>query len=579
MPRSQPPPSLRSGLFAAIVFFLVVGAVDTAKAQAIYNSIPSPLPGNVLSTGLEASASNELGDGLIFTTGSNRALTTVKVVFSSFACTNGNWYIPAGTTGYCYTTPGTTFSQAVTLNIYAVNGTSPGALLATTTQSFPIPYRPSSDAANCGPTGTLGGDGEEWYSAADNACYHGIATIGTFDLSSFHLVLPSQVIVGITYNTTHYGYHPVGEAAACFTSNSGCPYDSLNVSTDGSPFLGTNIDPDSIYAYYTNPAESCSLTTSGSFEIDTSCWTNEHPEIEVDSAAVVNAVSVSPNSGTGLTQTFTAVYTDVSGASDLQVVYIDFATSAGSAYSCFVAYVQASNSLYLLNDANSAILGPVTPGSATTVSNSQCTLSGSGGTVTSGGNTLTVPFAITFSSGYGGLKNVYGQAQSYSGVQSGWQLLGSWTPAPAAALGAVSVTPINGSGLGPFTFGALYTDPNGASDIQVVYLFFGSSTPTAPNSCFVAYVPSGNQLYLFNDANNGLVSGSPITAGSSSTLSNSQCTLSGSGGLATLTGNNLTAPFNITFTSGFGGSHNVSGLAQSYSGAQSSWQLLGTWNP
>ena len=289
-------------------------------------------------------------------------------------------------------------------------------------------------------------------------------------------------------------------------------------------------------------------------------------------------LSVSPSSGTGLTQTFTAVYQDPNGFADLQAVYFDIGTGIGAEHGCFVAYVQYTNSLYLFNDTNSATLGPITPTSSSTVSNSQCTLSGSGGAVTHSGNTLTAPINLTFLAGFTGTRNIWGLAQSYSGAQGGGPSLGTWTPAAPAPLGAVSVNPINGTGLGPQTFNALFTDPNSASDIQVVYLDFGSSI-LAPNSCIVAYAPAGNALYLFNDASSGAVAGSPITAGGASTLSNSQCTLSASGGLATPETNNLTVPFAITFQNTFTGSQNVWGLAQSYSGAQSAWNMLGTWTP
>ena len=171
---------------------------------------------------------------------------------------------------------------------------------------------------------------------------------------------------------------------------------------------------------------------------------------------------------------------------------------------------------------------------------------------------------------------LFGEAQNYSGTMGGAPLLGNWTPATAAPLGAVSVTPSTGSGLTK-TFSAVYTDPNGASDLEVVYLDFGTSL-FAPNSCILVYVPASNALYLFNDASTGVASGSPIKAGTSSTLSNSQCTLSGSGGTPTLAGNYLTAPFALTFAGGFTGSKNIYGMAQNYNGMQSGWPTLGTWN-
>ena len=294
------------------------------------------------------------------------------------------------------------------------------------------------------------------------------------------------------------------------------------------------------------------------------------------SAAALGAVSITPNSGSAVTQLFSALFTDPNGAIDLQVVYLDFGTSILAANSCIVAYVQASNALYLFNDTNSGVLGPITEGASATLSNSQCTISGNGEAVTPSGNNLTVPVTITFLNGFSGSKNIYGLAQGYSGANGGWQLLGTWTPTAAAPLSAVSVSPMNGGGFGPQTFSALYTDPNGSSDLQVVYLTIGNSGGAAQHSCFVAYVQASGTLYLFSDSNGVL---GPISAGSNNILSNSQCTLSGAGGTGTGAGNNLTVPFSITFANGFAGSKNVYGLAQSYSGTQSAWLNLGTWNP
>jgi hypothetical protein len=119
--------------------------------------------------------------------------------------------------------------------------------------------------------------------------------------------------------------------------------------------------------------------------------------------------------------------------------------------------------------------------------------------------------------------------------------------------GGFSVSPNTGSGTGPQVFAATYFDTNGASDLQVVYLYFGS-VGDAPHNCKVAYAQAGNALFLFNDANNGVVSGS-LTLGGGGSLSNSQCTLFG--------GSTAAAPFG----------------AQTYDGTQSAIANLGSWTP
>jgi Kelch motif protein len=140
-----------------------------------------------------------------------------------------------------------------------------------------------------------------------------------------------------------------------------------------------------------------------------------------------SAVSVSPNSGTGLSQVFTANYSDTGGANDLQVVYLSFGSSFNAAHSCNVGYEPGNNTLFLLGDNNSTI-ATVGEGGGGSVSNSQCTLSGGSTAATQLGTGVTVPFTITFKSGFTGSKTMFGLAQTYDGTQSAITTLGSWTP-------------------------------------------------------------------------------------------------------------------------------------------------------
>ena len=100
-----------------------------------YNSIPSPLPGNVVSVGYEATGASELGDSVGMTTSGH--LDNEEVVLSSWGC-------EPRPGGVCTTTtPGSTFSHPMTFNVYAVGiGGQPGTLLATKTQNVNVPYWP-----------------------------------------------------------------------------------------------------------------------------------------------------------------------------------------------------------------------------------------------------------------------------------------------------------------------------------------------------------------------------------------------------------------------------------------------------
>jgi hypothetical protein len=114
----------------------------------------------------------------------------------------------------------------------------------------------------------------------------------------------------------------------------------------------------------------------------------------------------------------------------LQQVWVYFnATLANPAsHACMLYYNLAANQIDLLNDNVTAWL-PATPGAATTLQNSQCSLDVAATTVALSDNTLTLSLAMTFRPSYAGLKNIYLYASDASGTSAGWQQLGVWTVA------------------------------------------------------------------------------------------------------------------------------------------------------
>jgi hypothetical protein len=206
---------------------ILLGGTQTL-GQVIYDSTVTPLPGNLPSEGAEAFAFNEFGDGITFA-GIARGLTSVTVTLSSFACQSGNWF-----SGNCVTTPGATFTHPITLNIYNAGNPLPGSQIASRTQTFTVPYRPSADNVNC-----TGADAGKWFEAASGQCFNGLAVNVTFDFSSLNVLLPDSVVYGLVYNTTHYGPNPIGESAACVGTTAGCPYDALNIALAPVVTVGT----------------------------------------------------------------------------------------------------------------------------------------------------------------------------------------------------------------------------------------------------------------------------------------------------------------------------------------------------
>ena len=269
---------MKRPLFAAAGLALLaisVAPVTIASASGppLYNSAVAPASvGNLPSVGAEAYAFNELGNQVTLT---DTHLGKVTVMLSSWGCQTGNWY-----SGNCGTTPGSTFPMTITFNVYnapAPNSNVPGSLIASITKPFNIPYRPSANYTHCTGTGP-GGNAGKWWSSALNSCFNGKLVNIKF---GFQVNLPStNVVYGIAYNTTHYGYNPVGQSAACFTGPGGCGYDSLNIALSQDPTnvtAGGDPNPGTVFQNSSIGSEYCDggLAGTGTFRLDSptiNCW-------------------------------------------------------------------------------------------------------------------------------------------------------------------------------------------------------------------------------------------------------------------------------------------------------------------
>jgi hypothetical protein len=141
-------------------------------------------------------------------------------------------------------------------------------------------------------------------------------------------------------------------------------------------------------------------------------------------SALVN-VSVTPSSGTGLSQVFAALYSDTNGVTDINTVMMTVNASSSPASGCALEYIRGSNQLFLMNDAATTWLGPGTPGSAGTLQNSQCALDLQTSSTTAVGINLTVNYALTFASSFQGSKSIF-MSISNASVNTGMEAKGSW---------------------------------------------------------------------------------------------------------------------------------------------------------
>jgi hypothetical protein len=258
---------------------IVLHVSDASTCQGLYGGdattcfvLPGPEPGPVCDDGngetdvgynampidvthcsppseaFEAQQTNEFGDGVTLDTAGGSNIQSMIVDFQSYGCGNsGHWH-----SGDCSTTAGQTFKipGGITANIYDPSDlTTP---IATSTIDPDIPYRPSAvDDTNCpNPPGGNPAD-SRFVDPVSGQCNYSLSVPLTFPFSG--QVLPGTVVWTVQFDTSHYGYSPIGEATTCYATTQGCGYDSLNVgvkSYPNAPYAGTDVDEDVAYRSY-----------------------------------------------------------------------------------------------------------------------------------------------------------------------------------------------------------------------------------------------------------------------------------------------------------------------------------------
>lgn len=255
------------------------------NTNVVYSNIPSATPvDNPVSAGFAAEGISELGGEYGLTAGA-RTDPLVSVELSSWACESGTW------DSNCVTAnPGATYGVPITLNIYSVGANNTvGSLLATDTQTFEVPYRPSSDAS-------LDSDShctypDDSFTAADGSCQHAVPDVVTFDMGGYHVHLPDDVIISVAFNTDVAGPDPIG--------NDG-PWDALNVGLSTSaPSVGSDPAPGTIFETVLKGWDGRSSGPYGVFAPDpatTTDWSDGTTPSSTDTGYYQPMISVSTSS-------------------------------------------------------------------------------------------------------------------------------------------------------------------------------------------------------------------------------------------------------------------------------------------
>jgi len=306
------------------------------------------------------------------------------------------------------------------------------------------------------------------------------------------------------------------------------------------------------------------------------------------SAANVTAVSASPATGSGASQTFAFKYSDSRGATNLTSEWAWFTGGTGA---CMAYHERATNRVYLLDDGGASWSSQVL-GTNTTLQNSSCSIGVAASSTSVSGTDLTLNLAVAFTSAFNGSKTVKMFANANNGLSSGWQDRGVWTvsvsapaptpppapapPAPAppppsvpAGVSAVDISPGSGSGSAQ-TFTLRYSDTRGASSLTSEWVWLVGGTGV----CMAYHERATNLVYLLNDA--GTAWNSQIL-GASSVLQGSSCAINLASSSVSTSGSVLTLNLAMTFTPAFSGAKTVRMFANAAGGVSSGWQDRGTW--
>ena len=280
----------------------------------------------------------------------------------------------------------------------------------------------------------------------------------------------------------------------------------------------------------------------------------------------VGAVSITPNSGTGVSQTFSAVFTDSLGVStDLLRARVRFGPNGVG--TCVVDYDAIANKVRMLDDSGTA--GPFVNLGTGTISNSQCIVDLAQTNGVPSGTSLTVNLAVTFKPAFVGPHPIFMRAVSSFGTDTGWLAKGTFTV--GAALDAVSITPNTGTGVTQ-TFSAVFTDSLGVStDLLRARVRFG---PNGVGTCVVDYDAIANKVRMLDDSGTA----GPFVNLGTGTISNSQCIVDLAQTNGVPSGTSLTVNLAVTFKPTFIGPHPIFLRAVSSFGTDTGWLARGTWN-
>ncbi len=375
-----------------------------------------------------------------------------------------------------------------------------------------------------------------------------------------------------------------GPSSVTVTTQPGCVFsastsDAFLTITSGTPGNGTG-------AVAFNTAANSGAARTGTILIAGQTFTvNQAAASTPPSSDTLNPTNLSPRSGSATSGTFAFTFTSPRGFAALTVVNVLVNSAIDGRNACYIAFVPSSatsGSLFLVDDAGNAAgpyAGLALP-SSSTASNSQCTINGTGSSVAASGNSLTLNLNITFKSAFAGNRIFYMAAQDNTPANSGWKPLGTWNiPGTAISGPSVGVVTPGYTTTATQTISVAFEHSAGFANIAVANVLINNAID-GRNACYIAFVPSGptsGSLFLVDDAGNAAGPYAGLTVPSTGSVSNSQCTINGSGTTLSSAGTTATLNLNMTFKPAFAGYRIIYPAVRSNS-QNSDWQPRGLVN-
>ena len=230
---------------------------------------------------------------------------------------------------------------------------------------------------------------------------------------------------------------------------------------------------------------------------------------------------------TGTQRTFVVNATDADGVANLSRVYFQIHDSPTTpANTCHGFYDRAQNAFFLYDDALATLQGPVAPGAANALGNTQCQLIGAASTATtSSATTLTLNLTLSLKTPFASAaRNLYLFAQDADGNGSGWQQMAAWLPTllrpPTLSAATRPASPALAEGV-QFTV----SDPDGPTDLARAYFLINDTTNIPATTCHGFYDFTLQAFYLYDDSLTKLLG--PLAPGARAILDNSQCAIDG----------------------------------------------------